>query len=142
MKQLSGDSNIQCKDTNRGECEVISICLFHIYLKTHSFTFYLFKTTSTRVNRTTKYFVFLILLLLNIQGNSQERWSLNECITYAIKNNLEIHQADLSVQIAGQGYQKSKWNLLPGVGGGANAGRSYGRSVDPNTNGIINTSFF
>ncbi len=89
-----------------------------------------------------KLILSLMILFLSLQMQAQERWSLNECITYAIKNNLEIHQADLSVQIAGQGYQKSKWNLLPGVGGGANAGRSYGRSVDPNTNGIINTSFF
>ena len=94
------------------------------------------------MNRTNKYFVFLILLLLTLQVNSQEKWSLNECINYAIKNNLEIHQADLSVQIAGQGYQKSKWNLLPGMAAGADGGRNYGRSVDPNTNGIINTSFF
>ena len=89
-----------------------------------------------------KLILSLMILFLSLQIYAQEKWSLNECINYAIKNNLEIHQADLSVQIAGQGYQKSKWNLLPGVGAGSNAGRSYGRSVDPNTNGIINTSFF
>jgi len=104
-------------------------------MKNYSFTFYL-------VNRQAKSLVFLILLMLGLQVNAQERWSLKECITYAIKNNLQLHQADLSEQIASQSYQKSKWNLLPGIGAGADAGRNYGRSVDPNTNGIINTSFF
>jgi outer membrane protein len=104
-------------------------------MKNYSFTFYL-------VNRQAKSLVFLILLMLGLQVNAQERWSLKECITYAIKNNLQLHQADLSEQIASQGYQKSKWNLLPGIGAGADVGRNYGRSVDPNTNGIINTSFF
>ena len=98
-------------------------------------TFYL-------VHRQTKSLIFLILFIMGIQVNAQERWSLKECITYAIKNNLQLHQADLSEQIASQSYQKSKWNLLPGIGAGADAGKNYGRSVDPNTNGIINTSFF
>ena len=140
MKRLSCDRNYKSKDTVKGEYEVFSLYLFRIYQRTNSFTIYLFNYT--RISRSTRYIVFLLFLMLSIHVNSQEKWSLNECINYAIKNNLEIHQADLSVQIAGQGYQKSKWNLLPGVGAGANAGRSYGRSVDPNTNGIINTAFF
>jgi len=94
------------------------------------------------VHRQTKSLIFLILFIMGIQVNAQERWSLKECITYAIKNNLQLHQADLSEQIASQSYQKSKWNLLPGIDAGADAGKNYGRSVDPNTNGIINTSFF
>jgi len=84
----------------------------------------------------------VLLFFVGSQLSAQETWSLNDCIKYAIKNNLELHAADLGEQIAEQNYQKSKWSMLPGIGAQADAGRNYGRSVDPNTNGIINTSFF
>jgi len=87
-------------------------------------------------------FLFLAVFLLGLQLSAQEKWTLNECITFAIKNNLQLHNADLNENLATTNYNQSKWNLLPGVGGGADAGMNFGRSVDPNTNGIINTSFF
>jgi outer membrane protein len=84
----------------------------------------------------------VLLFFLGSQLSAQETWSLNDCIKFAIKNNLELHAANLGEQIAEQNYQQSKWSILPGIGAQADAGRNYGRSVDPNTNGIINTSFF
>jgi outer membrane protein len=84
----------------------------------------------------------VLLFFLGSRLSAQESWSMNDCIKYAIKNNLELHSADLGEQIAEESYQKSKWSMLPGIGAQADAGKNYGRSVDPNTNGIINTSFF
>lgn len=91
--------------------------------------------------------IFSIVLLLTIlfsgvQLNAQEKWTLNECISYGLKNNLKLNNARLSEEIVKQDYRQSKFNLLPGIAAGADAGRNYGRSVDPNTNGIITTSFF
>jgi outer membrane protein len=85
-------------------------------------------------------FQFLMMVSLNL--TAQEKWTLNECINYAIKNNLKVHAAGLDEKVAVTNYNQSKWNLLPGISGGADAGMNYGRSVDPNTNGIVNTSFF
>ena len=53
-----------------------------------------------------------------------------------------LQDAGMNEKLAGLNYRQSKWNLLPSVGAGAGAGMNYGRSVDPNTNGIVNTSFF
>lgn len=91
--------------------------------------------------------IFSIVFLLTIlfQGvllNAQEKWTLNDCISYGLKNNLKLNNARLSEEIVKQDYRQSKFNLLPGIEAGADAGRNYGRSVDPNTNGIITTSFF
>lgn len=91
--------------------------------------------------------IFSIVFLLTIlfQGvllNAQEKWTLNDCISYGLKNNLKLNNARLSEEIVKQDYRQSKFNLLPGIAAGADAGRNYGRSVDPNTNGIITTSFF
>lgn len=87
--------------------------------------------------------VFLLMFVFpGVRLNAQETWTLNECISYAIKNNLQLHKAELNEQIATENFRQSKMNLLPGVSAGADAGRNYGRSVDPNTNGIVNTAFF
>ena len=86
--------------------------------------------------------LFLLILISGLQLTAQEKWTLNECINYALKNNLQLQNTGLNEQIEGLNYHQSKWNLLPGIGAGTDAGMNYGRSVDPNTNGIVNTSFF
>ncbi len=86
--------------------------------------------------------LFLLILISGLQLTAQEKWTLNECINYALKNNLQLLNTGLNEQIEGLSYHQSKWNLLPGIGAGVDAGMNYGRSVDPNTNGIVNTSFF
>jgi outer membrane protein len=77
-----------------------------------------------------------------MQLRAQDKWSLNDCINYAIKNNLQLKDVKINEEIAGINSRQSKWNLLPAIGAGADAGMNYGRSIDPNTNGIVNTSFF
>ena len=136
MKRTSCDNEFQCGNTKRSEREVFSVYLLRRSMKKYSFTFYLFNYVRV------KSLAFLILLLLGLQVNAQETWTLNNCIAYAIKNNLQLQDAGLNEKLAKLNYRQSKWNLLPGFGAGADAGMNYGRSVDPNTNGIVNTSFF
>jgi outer membrane protein len=93
-----------------------------------------------------KFRILLLLILIqfsaSLQLAAQEKWTLNDCINYALKNNLQLQAADMDKQMAEVSYRQSKWNRLPGIGAGSDAGMNYGRSVDPNTNGIVNTSFF
>jgi outer membrane protein len=83
-----------------------------------------------------------LLLFLSFTLNAQEKWTLKECISFGLKNNLQLRNTELSEKLARQSYQQSKWNLLPGINAGSDASMYYGRSVDPTTNGIINNSFF
>jgi outer membrane protein len=73
---------------------------------------------------------------------AQERWTLNDCINYALKNNLQLQDAGMSADLAALGYNQSKWNMLPAIGAGSDAGKNFGRSVDPATNTYVNTAFF
>ena len=88
------------------------------------------------------FLLILIPLTSSLQLAAQEKWTLNDCINYALKNNLQLLSADMDKQLAEVSYHQSKWNRLPTIGAGSDAGKNYGRSVDPNTNGIVNTSFF
>jgi len=86
--------------------------------------------------------LFIMIFNLSLQLSAQEKWTLNQCISYGIKNNLQLRNADLNEKLAIEYYHQSKWNLLPAINAETDAGKFYGRSVDPTTNGIINTSFF
>lgn len=84
-------------------------------------------------------FVFLIGNSLNAQ---QQSWNLNQCISYAIENNINLKEYEILDKLSLEDLNQSKRNLLPGISASTNAGINYGRSIDPITNGYINTEFF
>jgi len=86
--------------------------------------------------------LFCLMALLIGLASGQEKWSLNECIAYAIEHNLQSQRFGLMEQIAREDFNQSKRNMLPYIGASSNAGMSFGRSIDPNTNLIVNTEFF
>ncbi|WP_034257530.1 TolC family protein [Adhaeribacter aquaticus] len=61
-------------------------------------------------------------------------WTLQECIDYALKNNLQIKQAELNAQLAKVNINQAKSNLLPALNGSTYYGFSFGRSINPTEN--------
>jgi outer membrane protein len=89
---------------------------------------------------------FILLLIFSlITGQmlkAQDAWNLNKCISYAIQNNIGLKRMEIDEKLVSEDFRQSKRNLLPAVGFSSNAGISFGRSVDPNTNDIVNNQFF
>ncbi|HSH20784.1 MAG TPA: TolC family protein, partial [Draconibacterium sp.] len=85
--------------------------------------------------------ILFILPAVNIL-NAQQSWNLNQCILYAIENNINLKEYAILDKLSEEDLNQSKRNLLPGVSSSTNAGMNYGRSIDPNTNQYINTQFF
>lgn len=77
--------------------------------------------------------VIALCLILHFNMEAQQRWSLKECVEYAMNNNLLVQQSAL----AGQGVRvtliQNKAALLPSVNGSASQNINFGRSVDPYT---------
>jgi outer membrane protein len=73
---------------------------------------------------------------------AQNTWNLSRCISFSIENNIGLKKMEVQQKIASEDLSQSRRNLLPGVSASSNAGISFGRSIDPNTNGIVNTNFF
>jgi len=73
---------------------------------------------------------------------AQNPRNLNECISFAIKNNIGLQNMHIREQMASEEVNQAKRNLLPGISASSRAGVSFGRSVDPNTNDIVTTDFF
>jgi len=75
--------------------------------------------------------VFIIICTLSV--HSQEKWTLDRCISYAFDNNIRLKQQGLNIKIAENNLNQSKLELLPSVGAGASQTFRFGRSVDPLT---------
>lgn len=74
--------------------------------------------------------------LLFSQGliySQQKVWSLEDCIKYAIDNNLQIKQQDIQTKYQKNTLELSKYRLLPTVNGSASHNYSFGRALDQTT---------
>ena len=93
-----------------------------------------------------RYFFHLFSLILSIvalsflQSHAQEIWSLEQCITYAKDNNIQLKQSELTAKLSKDSYTQSKLGLLPSLNSSVNYGYNYGKNIDPTTNLFVNQS--
>ncbi len=89
-----------------------------------------------------KLFLYTIVFMMGLSGFAQTQaeksYSLDECISIALENNLDLKSTDLLANASKINYQQSKANLLPTINGNFNVGVNDGRSIDPFTNDFIN----
>lgn len=85
-----------------------------------------------------KKFIPLLLIMLIappvLLSAQQENWTLEDCITYALSNNLGLQRQGLQTESAEIDFRKSKMDLLPNLNFGSDARVGFGRSIDPVTN--------
>jgi len=87
-------------------------------------------------------FIVVLFFLLCINGNlkAQEKWSLQQCIEHALKNNIQVRQADLSTKQAQINLLQGKANLLPNINGQFQNVYNVGRTIDRFTNQFANAT--
>lgn len=81
--------------------------------------------------------ITVLLVLLTGVLTAQEKWSLDECITYALSHNIQIKQQELNTKVQENNLLQSKIDLAPSVNASANRNFSFGRYADPTTNVFI-----
>ena len=64
-------------------------------------------------------------------------WSLEDCISYAIENNITVKDAALNKSIAEVDYNKAKSSRLPNLFGSASQNFSSGNTIDPITSSYV-----
>ena len=74
---------------------------------------------------------------------SQKQWSLQDCINYAMQNNITLQQARLAIQSAEEDVKGSRAALLPSLSASSNQSVGYrpwqNSGVTTVTNGQVNT---
>ena len=82
---------------------------------------------------------FLIFLFLTTTVFSQtEEWTLEQCVNYAVQNNIQLKQGQLNQALAEMQVQQSKYDFTPNINGSVDLGLNLGRSIDPTTNQFLN----
>lgn len=85
-------------------------------------------------------FVFIILFL-SAKGFGQEKWSLQQCVDYALKNNVSVRQSDVQARLSAITAKQSKMTRYPSLTGSANSNYQRGLTTNPTTNILESSSY-
>ena len=95
--------------------------------------------------KTTGITIAIATLLTTGSANASEGWTLDKCIEYAIENNIQVRQGDITAQNRDVEYNTARNNRLPGLSASSSQGWSFGRSITANNTydniNTTNTSF-
>ncbi len=72
------------------------------------------------------------------KAQQAKKWDLEQCIDYALKNNLNVKLTDLSRQDADARLRQNKLNRIPSLNFNLFNSWRWGRSIDPTTNRFVN----
>ena len=90
-----------------------------------------------------KIWIIITIVLLPITSVAQRQWTLQQCIDYAMQNNITLKKSRLSQQSATEDVQSSKAQLLPSLSASTNQSLGYRPWQDTGTttvtNGQVNT---
>ena len=76
----------------------------------------------------------ILLVITFLHSEAQRKWSLEECINYALENNIQIKQSKLNAETDKITLLQSKLGVLPSLNGSGSYNSSWGRSIDPTSN--------
>ncbi len=77
--------------------------------------------------------IFLAICFQEISAQDK-KWTLEDCISYAVTNNIGLQRQRLQTETAETNLLKSKMDLFPSLNFGSDARVGFGRSIDPVTN--------
>ncbi|MDD2196150.1 MAG: TolC family protein [Bacteroidales bacterium] len=75
-----------------------------------------------------------VIAFLSFSAKAQELWSLQQCIEYALDNNIQLKQQELNVKITENQLIRAKHGVYPNLNASANHNYSFGRSTNYITN--------
>ena len=86
-----------------------------------------------------KTLVSIILVLVSSSIYSQQKeWTLQECVSYAIENNITVKQSELSTLLKETEITRANMDFYPSVNGNIGSSFSFG---DPNRNTNVSNNF-
>jgi len=85
----------------------------------------------------------LLLLCSVVMGMAQQKkWTLEECVLYAVENNLTVEQYELDLENAKIDESDAIGALLPNLNGSVSASANTGLALDPTTNNLVSATIF
>ncbi|MCO5725680.1 TolC family protein [Robiginitalea marina] len=82
----------------------------------------------------------LFLFSAGLLSGQMRKWTLEECVNYAVENNLTIQQAELDLENVKIDKSDAIGAMLPAVSGQLQGGGNTGLTFDPTTNAPVTTT--
>ena len=93
-------------------------------------------------NKIVQLIVFFFVCMFGLTSQAQtKKWTIEECVNYALKNNISIKQSELDLKISDTEKLEAIGNFTPTVSASANYGINTGANVNPATNQFENETF-
>ena len=86
--------------------------------------------------------IFLIVLLFQTANAQEKKWTLDDCIQYAVEHNPQRAKQEAQNKIYKQDQRQAIGGFLPSLNISTNFGMNFGRNIDLETNTYIPTSTF
>lgn len=86
--------------------------------------------------------IIIFFLIIGIASQAQQKkWTLNECVQYALENNISVKQSELDIQLADVEKLTAKGNFIPSINVSSGVSENTGLSFNPVTNNAQTTTF-
>jgi len=82
---------------------------------------------------------FVFFITINAQD---KKWTLQECVNYALDNNITIKQNKLNIEISQENVISSKGNFSPNLNASTSGNLNFGSGFDPVSQDRVTTSTF
>ena len=86
--------------------------------------------------------ILLLLFAVSVSTAQMRKWTLQECVEYAVEHNLTIEQFELDLENAKIDKSDAVGNLLPSLNGQTSASSNTGFSINPTNNLPTNSTAF
>ena len=80
--------------------------------------------------------ILCAIALLSLTAGAQKKWTLKDCIDYAMQNNISLKQSRLSKQSATEDRKQSQAALLPSLSASTNQGITYRPWLNSGSTGV------
>ncbi|PRX56827.1 TolC family protein [Flagellimonas meridianipacifica] len=88
-----------------------------------------------------KIYISVVFFILAAKMFSQKAWTLDECVSYAVENNLQVKNLSYTKDNNRESYRQSVRNLLPNFSGFSQYRYNTGLNEDPSTGVFVNQEF-
>ncbi len=78
--------------------------------------------------------IFIVLLFIGVYAQAQKKWTLKECVEYALLNNISIKQSELNLEATDAERLAALGGFLPSFSAGASLAENTGLSFNPTNN--------
>ena len=86
--------------------------------------------------------IFLsLLVLVTFNVSAQNKWTLQQCVDYALKNNISVKQSDVLSRLSKLTATQGQMTLYPNLTGSASGSYQHGLSENPTTGTLSSASF-